>query len=161
MQRAFYFILLSFVLLSFSAFNARIAEGWVFWGSSSLLVCRFLLCSLKMSVQQWHRKRFKCTKGRLTYPLSNKRKQTKRASNQQQNRQKRCSFELLECCSHWKRSNFKAIVLYTGISCTSNLVSCMGLWVRCVSAHLYNSRGPVNNISGKIKNSFTQIFSVS
>lgn len=85
-------------------------------------------------------------------------KQTKNTSNGQQKLQKRCSFELLECCSHCKRSNFKAIVLYTGILCTSNQVCCMGFWVRRVSVHLYNSRGLADNVSVKIKNSFSQIF---
>lgn len=82
----------------------------------------------------------------------------KKNSNEQQKLQKRCSFELLECCSHCKRSNFKALVLQTGILCTSNPVCCMGLWVRCVSVHLYNSRGSADNVSVKIKNSFSQIF---
>lgn len=72
MQRPFYFILLSFVLLTFPAFSASIAEGWMFWGSSSLLVCRFLLRSLKMSMQQCHRKQSKCAKGKLTCLLSKK-----------------------------------------------------------------------------------------
>lgn len=70
MPRAFYFILLRFVLLTFSAFNASIAEGWLFWGSSALLICCFLWRSLKMSVQQCHRKQFKCTKDEWTHLLS-------------------------------------------------------------------------------------------
>lgn len=82
----------------------------------------------------------------------------KKASNEQQKLQKRCSFELLECCSHCKRSNFKAVVLYTVILYTSSLVSCLYLWVRCVSVHLNNSRGSADNVSVKIRNSFFQIF---
>lgn len=62
-------------------------------------------------------------------------KKKKPSSEQKQNLQKSCSFLLLECCSHCKGSNFKAIVLYTSILYTSNLLSCMGLWVRCVSVH--------------------------
>lgn len=113
---------------------------WVLFCSLSLpsmqILQRFLLHSLKMSVQQCHRKQFKCTKDEWTHLLSkNPSKKKKPSSEQKQNLQKSCSFLLLECCSHCKGSNFKAIVLYTSILYTSNLLSCMGLWVRCVSVH--------------------------
>lgn len=99
----------SVILLTLSAFfNANITEGWMFCGSFSLLVCRLLLQSLEKSMQQCHKKIIQMCQRQMNSSSLKKNQANKKT---QQNSSKRYSFELWECCSYCKRSNFKAILL--------------------------------------------------